>query len=391
MDAVDVCFVGAGISCLYAACELLRRCPDTRVLLLERARRAGGRVWGSTFAGVAVSRGAGVVRVGTDRLLSEVIAQLSPQRGGGRAQPPGPGVLARQVRRLRKHLSTLDRSRETFELYARRVLGDAGYERFTAEAGFTDFERADACDTVLDYGLEDLYPGRPVAGVPWQALIRSLVRALPPHSIRLGAEVSRLEKEKKGWTVHLASGAVVHAQRVVVGGTVSTLRALFPLFPLYDDVRAQPFMRVYAQVAPGSGLQASLPSGRLTVLSGDLQKAAHVARDVYLLAYADNAHAERVARMSKAELQAAARNALGAPRLHVTRMLRCWWPEGTHYYTPLNGRFHDRDAFLRRAQRPAPGVYAIGEALSRKQGWCEGALESALAIMDELSEVGGRA
>ena len=38
------------------------------------------------------------------------------------------------------------------------------------------------------------------------------------------------------------------------------------------------------------------------------------------------------------------------------------------------------------ATRATPGVYAIGEALSRKQGWCEGALESALAIMDELSE-----
>jgi glycine/D-amino acid oxidase-like deaminating enzyme len=386
-DAVDVCFVGAGISCLYAARELLRRRPDARVLLLERTRRAGGRAWGSTFAGVTVSRGAGVVRVGTDRLLSEVIAQISPQRGGGKAQPPGPGGwLALQVRRLRKHLSTLDRSRETFEQYARRVLGDAGYERFTAAAGFTDFELADACDTVLDYGLEDLYAGRPVAGVPWQALIRSLVRALPAHSVRLGAEVSRLEKEEGGWTVHLANGGAVRARRVVVGGTASTLRALFPLFALYDDVRAQPFTRVYAQVAPGSGLQASLPPGRLTVLRGDLQKAAHVGRDVYLLAYADNAHAERVARMSKAELQAAARDALGAPRLRVKRMLRCWWLEGTHYYTPLNGRFRDRDTFLRRAQRPAPGVYAIGEALSRKQGWCEGALESALAIMDELSE-----
>jgi ribulose 1,5-bisphosphate synthetase/thiazole synthase len=93
MDAdavVDVCFVGAGIACMYAAHELLRRRPDARVLLLERARRAGGRAWGSTFAGVTVSHGAGVVRT----------AHVEGRIAGGRTRGVGCAEVAHRAHEL---------------------------------------------------------------------------------------------------------------------------------------------------------------------------------------------------------------------------------------------------------------------------------------------------
>jgi hypothetical protein len=508
-DVVDVCFVGAGIACLHAARELLLRRPGVRVLLLERdPRRCGGRAWGATaFGGVPISRGAGVARlvdpaaaaavttatvVVSSSSTSQAAAadlptaaaanlptlcaqlRLPPLGGGGggptqspqpqpphsqppHSQPPtqSQAYVVACVRRLRKHLATLDRAHETFGDYARRVLpsvqapqrkkraderesdgaplhapapaGDA-YARFVDACGFSDFELADAYDTVLDYGLDDLTPpsnrDEPrFAPVPWRALVDALVRSLPRGTVRTGAEVVQLTADgggsagdgeggeagaaaggsaaggaaaRGGWTVAWrgtrsgqAGGGAVRARCVVVGGTASTFRALFPRVPVFDEVRAQPFVRVYARVAnlPAAQHRALFGAGRgLTVLEGsDLQKAAHVDRDVYLVAYADNARALRVARMTRAQLQEAVRSAFGAPRLRlVGRVVRCWWPEGTHFFAPLNGRFRDRDAFLHRAQRPAPGVFCVGEALSRRQGWCEGALQSANAVMEDL-------
>jgi phytoene dehydrogenase-like protein len=383
-EVVDVCLVGAGVACLYAARELLKRDPALRVLLLERERRVGGRVWASTFAGVpGLPRGAGVGRVGTDRRLLALLDELGlpyrtvPHVASHLAWAPPQIDVAACVRRLRAARPAA--GRDTFRAYATRVLGGPeAYAAFKTAAGFSDFDRADALDTVLDYHLQDLHTdGARIALVPWQALLRALVKGLPPGSVRTRCAVERLERRRDGrWDVH-ASDGVVTAARVVVGGTASTLRALFPRVKEYEAVLAQPFVRVYAQ-ATGA---PPLPPG-MTAVPGDLQKVAHMAADVYLLAYSDNESAGRVAALRPTELESLARETLRAPRLRIKRTLRAWWPEGTHCFAPLDvAHFRDRDAFLRRAQRPAPGVAVVGEMLSRKQGWTEGALESVAAAL----------
>ena len=59
-----------------------------------------------------------------------------------------------------------------------------------------------------------------------------------------------------------------------------------------------------------------------------------------------------------------------------------YWPIGTHYYEPLKtSQFKSRDAFLKVAQHPEKGMLVVGEAVSRYQGWVEGALESVEAVL----------
>jgi monoamine oxidase len=42
--------------------------------------------------------------------------------------------------------------------------------------------------------------------------------------------------------------------------------------------------------------------------------------------------------------------------------------------------YKSREEFIRIAQRPEKDILVIGEAVSRNQGWTEGALESVEAI-----------
>jgi uncharacterized protein YpmB len=53
-----------------------------------------------------------------------------------------------------------------------------------------------------------------------------------------------------------------------------------------------------------------------------------------------------------------------------------YWKCGTHYFAPLNKKYKNRKQFLKLAQNPYENIYCVGEAFSRNQGWCEGALES---------------
>ena len=73
---------------------------------------------------------------------------------------------------------------------------------------------------------------------------------------------------------------------------------------------------------------------------------------------------------------------LPAGSLRILALKDFYWKIGTHYYKPLNRRLYSsREEFMRKAQHPEKGILVVGEAVSRNQGWTEGALESVEAVM----------
>jgi hypothetical protein len=75
---------------------------------------------------------------------------------------------------------------------------------------------------------------------------------------------------------------------------------------------------------------------------------------------------------------------LGIPinSLHIIALKDYYWPIGTHYYKPLNKElYNSREEFVKKAQHPDKGILVVGEAISRNQGWSEGALESVKAVL----------
>ena len=75
---------------------------------------------------------------------------------------------------------------------------------------------------------------------------------------------------------------------------------------------------------------------------------------------------------------------LGLPvgSLRILALKDFYWKIGTHYYKPLNRRLYSsREEFMKQAQHPEKGILVVGEAVSRNQGWTEGALESVEAAV----------
>ena len=62
-----------------------------------------------------------------------------------------------------------------------------------------------------------------------------------------------------------------------------------------------------------------------------------------------------------------------------------YWNIGTHYYKPLkNLKFKDRNDYIKMAQNPQKNMYVVGEMISHKQGWTEGAIESVEKIIYKI-------
>ena len=123
-----------------------------------------------------------------------------------------------------------------------------------------------------------------------------------------------------------------------------------------------------------------------TIVPTVLQKIIPInpAKGVYMIAYNDNKSANILKKYSENTLENKEilanliEKSLGIQKntLQIIAIKDYYWNIGTHYYEPLSKKFTDRDDFVEHIQNPQIGMVVVGEAVSRYQGWVEGALES---------------
>ena len=366
MKRCDYCIVGGGLAGLYAARRILQREPGSSVVILEKCRSFGGRARTVRFANRDLSAGAGIARIGKDRLLLQLLDELAVPYSMG---PAAFSYAFGDPTDVRKQLARLPRGCPgTFESCARGAWGQDAYARFARSVGFTDFEGMGVRDALDTYGFDDTYQhGQSHAYVPWRVLLKALIADLKARGATLvpGFAV----KDVNALSVN--NGAVVVSRALIVAAPVDAVRTLLPGVRLYDKIAAQPFLRIYAQLTVvGGGL---LVKG-YTVVANALQKVLPVAPEagVYMVGYSDNASAMALLNARKADVERMLLEALGKA-VHIQKMRKVFWPQGTHY---RRADFRRDPACLLRPFRRSP-VYVIGEAVARNNGWVEGALETA--------------
>jgi monoamine oxidase len=57
----------------------------------------------------------------------------------------------------------------------------------------------------------------------------------------------------------------------------------------------------------------------------------------------------------------------------------CWWEEGVHYYKPVGKSSISK--IIKKLSKPTKNIYVLGEVVSKKHGWVEGAIQSVDAII----------
>lgn len=378
--------VGAGPCGLYVARLLAGVAREIQIF--ESEARPGGRARMGSYEGTPVVGGAGVVR-NRDRLLRGLAREsgVPLSRFKTRIQPCSDTPLPDLLREIYANLHKMDR-RASFRKNIETVFGSEFLRAFRESAGATDYLDADVIDTVLDYGFQDNTPGQVMFGINWDDLIDRMVEALPSN-VRLHLETP-VDSVRR-----VNGGQILLNHRWRVDAVVWTApRPSWPLLtPLMEvgrrglwrrvmrGVSCQSFLRAYARPELPLKAQEMYPYMTYLPSSNPIQKILPYRDGVYMISYSDNRCADTVARRVE-------------DRQWLHRHTGLFWTDpvvyyfrcGTHFYRPLDPSWSDRDAFLRDAQNPSPGVYLCSEGLSRNQGWTEGALESARRIATILSK-----
>lgn len=410
MYMYDTIIIGGGIAGLYAAYKLIKKTPTIKILILERNRKGylGGRAGNAEFGGTTVVTGAGVGRKKKDKLLIKLLKELEIEFGEFETKPAYSNALVPcNVKETFLHLKSqyeeAKHSHLTFKQFATSILTKEQYHHFIMCAGYTDYEKEAANDTLYHYGFEDNYTKWTGLSISWSTLVDELAKKIGHKNIKMSQNVLEIEEKTDKPSPSSPSFFLIktktdqfETQKIIIATTIHSVKTLLkPLITkkqekLYDQIHSQPFLRVYGRFSKESIPLLKMAVPHLIIVPGPLHKIITIdsEKGIYMIAYTDNLPAEMLHEHSKNNktnrdfFARLVEKSLGLPQtvLTIEEMAEWYWETGTHYYEPLKG-YETRERFIKDGQHPHPNIMVVGEMISQNQGWVQGALESVEAVL----------
>lgn len=366
---MKVAIVGSGISGLYYAYKLYRSKIDFDIY--EKNTEIGGRIKVIKFDNIDVVAGAGIGRKRKDKLLLKLCEELGVTTHEYKTNFSYTfeqyDILA-IIEELKKFIHEFDRSKYTFSQFAKQILGLKYYNHFVKSINGTDYEKADIIDTIYDYGFDDCIGGYKAFSINWKEMLH-IFNKLFKDNIHLNIEINKIEKnEDDRFTIQNKI-----YDKVILAIPSGNINKIIKN-KIYDDIRCQTFARLYVK------LNEPLKNYRgFIVTEKPFQKIIEMNREkcIYMISYSDNKIADKwISVKNKEETVEKNIKRIFNQEVKVKKIKFIYWKCGTHYFKPLKKIYKDRKQFLKIAQNPYKNIYCVGEAFSKNQGWCEGALES---------------
>jgi len=405
----DIIIIGSGMAGLYSALNIKRDNSETKFLILEKYKKnwIGGRTSNDTFHGVTIVTGAGIGRKDKDKLFIKLMKELDIKYSEYKSiinysklfNPLNITEVVNKLKILYKKHPELHN--KTFKQFFIQLLGEKLYHEFIISTGYTDYENADVSDTLYNYGMDDNKGGWIGLHIPWKKLVYKLYDVIGHNHFKFSSDVISVQKIKDSpclFEIKTQNNKTYYSNKVIVATNITGIKTIVPgaskQNSIYQQIHGQPFLRLYAKFDKKSSEIMKNYVTTYTILPGPLQKIIPMNADkgVYMIAYSDN----ESAKLLKNYLKNTSENrnlyceliekSLGIPygELKISDIKDYYWPIGTHYYEPLKREeFHDRDEFIYKIQHPEKGMLVVGEAVSRDQGWVEGALESVQSVLNK--------
>jgi L-2-hydroxyglutarate oxidase LhgO len=407
----DVIIIGGGISGLYSFYKIKQLYKNKnknknkyKCLLLEKDSRLGGRAGNINFHGSQIAIGAGILRKNKDKLLINLCKKLKVPLNEFTANTNYDKIknqipiinIIKTLRKLKSSMKTLSEKKKrvyTFKQYFISIFGKKYYDNFKKTLGYTDYENEDMEEVINHYGMDDNLSGWKGYGLSWNTLIEKLVQNIGKKNIKMNTSVEKIKLENNDIYKITTNNKTYYTKKVIIGSTIDTIKKLIKN-NIYNNIGGQPFLRIY-----GLFEKKCIPILKnavisTTIVNSPLYKIIPINPDkgIYMIVYNDNKGAKTLKKYAKNTpanrqyLSKMVSKSLGIIQECKLKDIKSfYWNIGTHYYKPLkNLKFKDRNEYIKKAQNPQKNMYVVGEMISHKQGWTEGAIESVEKIVYKL-------
>lgn len=394
MINVDIIIIGSGMAGLYSAYQIKKFSPSTSFLILEKNKKKwiGGRAGSETFYGSEIETGAGIGRKKKDKLLLKLVNQFQLTSQEFNINPKVINKIKKidinevmnYLKSNYKNIKNNKNIKLTFKQFAINILGEEEYKNFILNSGYTDYENADVYETLYNYGMEDNTCCWKAFSVLWKELVLKLYHYIGVEHFKFSNNVIDIQKNSDQFIINTINKKQYLCNKIIIASTIDTIKKLLPNHPIYNNIIGQPFLRIYAKFDKKSIPIMKEYIKETVILTGPLQKIISINPDngIYMIAYNDNDNAIALKnylkniKSNREFYERLLENSLGISEnsLGIIAIKSFYWPIGTHYYKPL------KDS-LDKIQTPEKGILVVGEAVSHKQGWVEGALESVKTVV----------
>ena len=368
--------IGGGVAGLYANTKLAKKKKNG--IMLEKNDDVIGRAREHDFHGARVKCGAGIGVPENKRLVKllkrfgmDTTAHGGPAIVDMREPPFDMKKAVKEVKKTYKKITKKDLASLTSREILYKYFSSEFAEQFIRHSEFHDYLDGSFEYLFKYYDIDDLDNAEfQKIYVDWTKLVEHLT--LP--NIRTNYVVKKIEKKGKIFVIN----DDIETNEIVLALTVKALDSIqFVNFkmPTYGDfVGSTPFARVYAWYKKGY----SMKDGYVMV-DGPCDKLIKVNDNVLMASYSDGVNAEfwmKVKKLPMDERRKVVRDELkkagfdfGLP----DDVFSAEWTDGDHYFRPYKGTI---DKLLDKLQKPCKNVYIVGEMVSKRQGYVEGALLS---------------
>ena len=368
--------IGGGVAGLY--CNMLLTKKKKTCLVLEKNEDVFGRVREHDFHGARIKCGAGIAvpkNKSTMRLLTRFKMSTKVHKGSEivdkRLPPFDMKNAVKQVKIMykkmtKKDLATLTSREILFKYFTKEFT-----EEFIHHSEFHDYLDGSFEYLFKYYDIDDL-DNAPFGKiyVNWTEFVEKL--KLP--NIRTNYPVTKVEKRGKIFIVN----DEIQAKEVVFAVTLSALKTIqcigFSMPDFSQYIGSVPFCRVYAYYKDGYDMKDDY-----VMVDGPIDKIIKINKNVLMASYADGDNAffwADVKKLPMPERRRIVRDelkkvgyAFGLP----DDVFSSFFKDGDHFVRPYKGSF---DKLLDKLSKPVKGVTIIGEMLSKKNGYVDGALMS---------------
>jgi len=373
----DYTIIGGGIAGLYA--NYLLQNQKKEGLLLEKNQTVFGRVREHDFHGTKIKCAAGIgvpenkTLVKLLKKLKMPVKVLDTENKDLRTPPFDMGKAIRTVKKEYKKMTKKDLLTLTSREILYKYFGTEFAEQFIRHSEFEDYLEGSFEYLMKYYPIGDLETGEyKMIPIDWTMMVERLSKP----NIRTEYLVTKIEKKGKFFIIN----DEIETKEVIFAVTISTFDNIqtvgFKLPKLSDYVGSVPFSRVYAYYKNGYEMKDGY-----VLVNGVIDKIIKINKNVLMASYADSDKTlfwKNVKPLPDAERCKIVQEKLADDGYDFGKpdeIFMAVWSDGVHYIKPY-GKYKQIDKLLDKLSKPCKGITIIGEMLSKKVGYVEGALQS---------------
>lgn len=375
----DYIIIGGGTAGLYANYKLNDK---YNCLLLEKNNYFGGRSIEIDFHGSSIKLGAGIItddNIHLKKLLNELKIDIFKFESKVNSLLNFEFDIDNANKLIKQKYNSLKKSKHkditllNVKQFLLKYFGAAFTKKYIKSCEYMDFLKSDIEYYIKYYKIDDMtFKKETIYGLQWQKLTNALTL---PNCIK-NTEIKKIIKKNNLFIIN----NLYKSKNIIMATPLKNIDSLigkFIDFNYNDYIGSVPFVRIYTW---HKNKYNSDKLKNYNIVSNELQKIIKYGDNILMASYCDSKNAlfwKKTMYLTKIKQKEIIENKLDELNIGINKIddfKLAFWNDGVHYYKPIgNNKFNN---LLKQFANPSKNIYVVGEMVSKKQGYVEGAIES---------------